>query len=262
MVARRALECANIAEDRPEGLRCERHRPIAVRTSWCGHEDRSELTGGEISQRERGQPHKVPNTHQKDHLPLFPCPKRTFPQLSADAPFRSIRNVEAVNEFCRNSIGYRATLAFALRLPTGPGIPMQVVVPSVSLAATLQPTALTDCVETPSAATLFKPVSDSEISGPPTWGAAPAVGGIMAGGGAPVSGGVCCANVTEETSASDAATEREIDRIEASLLRNNEFQRQKVPASTQAAVILLMRTPSSNLAVAQRRNRCPRRTAA
>ena len=78
MVAGRALECANIAEDRPEGLRCERHRPIAVRTSWCGHEDRSELTGGEISQRERGQPRKVPNTHQKDHLPLFPCPKRTF----------------------------------------------------------------------------------------------------------------------------------------------------------------------------------------
>jgi hypothetical protein len=107
---------------------------------------------------------------------------------------------------------------------------MQVVVPSVSLAAMLQPTALTVFVETPSSATLFKPVSECEISGPPTTGAAPAVGGIMAGGGAPMSG-VCCANATEETSASDAATERAIDRIEASLLRNNELQRQKVPAS-------------------------------
>jgi hypothetical protein len=120
---------------------------------------------------------------------------------------------------------------------------MQVLVPSVSLAAMLQPTALTVFVETPSSATLFNPVSECEISGPPTWGAAPAVGGIMAGGGAPMSG-VCCANATEETSASDAATERAIDRIEASLLRNNELQRQKVPASTQAAVILLMKTPS------------------
>ena len=142
MVAGRALECANIAKDRPEGLRCERHRPIAVRTSWCRHEDRSELTGGEISQRERGQPRKVPNTHQKDHLPLFPCPKRTFRNSPLTRPSGPSGTLKPSTNSCRNSIGYRATLAFALRLPTGPGIPMQVVVPSVSLAATLQPTEL------------------------------------------------------------------------------------------------------------------------
>jgi hypothetical protein len=100
---------------------------------------------------------------------------------------------------------------------------MQVVVPSVSLAAVLQGTARTVFVETPSSATLFKPVSECEISGPPTTGAAPAVGGIMVGGGASRAGGgalmagVCCANATEETSASDAATERAIIRIKASL---------------------------------------------
>jgi len=98
---------------------------------------------------------------------------------------------------------------------------MQVVVPSVSLAALLQPTALTVFVETPSSATLFKPVSEGEISGPPTTGAAPAVGGIMAGGGALMSG-VCCANAPEETSASDAATERAIIRIEASLTASKQ----------------------------------------
>jgi len=56
---------------------------------------------------------------------------------------------------------YRAALPlFAFKLPTGPGIPMQVVVPSVSLAAMLQGTARTVFVETPSSATLFKPVSE------------------------------------------------------------------------------------------------------
>jgi hypothetical protein len=98
---------------------------------------------------------------------------------------------------------------------------MQVVVPSVSLAAMLQGTARTLFVETPSSATLFKPVSDSEISGPPTTGEAPAVGGIIAGGGA-VMAGVCCANATEETSASDAATEKAIIRIEASLTASKQ----------------------------------------
>src|SRR6266478_4866987 len=39
----------------------------------------------------------------------------------------------------------------------GPGIPMQVVVPSVSLAAVLQGTALTTFVEIPSGPTLSKP---------------------------------------------------------------------------------------------------------
>jgi hypothetical protein len=47
---------------------------------------------------------------------------------------------------------------FAAALPSG--IPTQVVVPSVSLAAMLQGTALTIFVETPSGATLLKPVSD------------------------------------------------------------------------------------------------------
>jgi hypothetical protein len=121
---------------------------------------------------------------------------------------------------------YRAALPlFAFKLPTGPGIPMQVVVPSVSLAAMLQGTARTVFVETPSSATLFKPVSECEISGPPTTGAAAAVGGIMAGGGASMAGGdagVCCANATEETSASDAATERAIIRIEASLTASKQ----------------------------------------
>ena len=105
---------------------------------------------------------------------------------------------------------------------------MQVVVPSVSLAAVLQGTARTVLVETPSSATLFKPVSEGEISGPPTTGAAPAVGGIMAGGGASMAGGgalmagVCCANATGETNANDAATERAIIRIEASLTASKQ----------------------------------------
>jgi hypothetical protein len=79
----------------------------------------------------------------------------------------------------------------------------------------LQRTAATVFVEIPSSAITFKPVSDREISGPPTTGAAPAVGGIMAAGGKSVAG-VCCANATEETSASHAATKRGIIRIEAS----------------------------------------------
>jgi hypothetical protein len=75
-----------------------------------------------------------------------------------------------------------------LRLKLPSGIPTQVVVPSVSLAALLQGTAPTVFVETPSSATLFKPVSDPEISGPPTSGTVPAVSGI-AGGGAAAAGG-------------------------------------------------------------------------
>jgi hypothetical protein len=133
------------------------------------------------------------------------------------------------NESCRNSIVYRAALPlFAFKLRTGPGIPMQVVVPSVSLAAMLQGTARTVFVETPSSATLFKPVSDCEISGPPTTGAAAAVGGIIAGGGASMAGGdalfagVCCANAADERSASAAATERVIIRIEASLTASKQ----------------------------------------
>jgi hypothetical protein len=48
-------------------------------------------------------------------------------------------------------------------------------VPSVSQAAVLHGTARTVFVETPSGATLSKPVADWEISGPPTSGPAPAV---------------------------------------------------------------------------------------
>src|SRR5258708_13685836 len=62
-------------------------------------------------------------------------------------------------------------LRFDFKLPSG--IPTQVVEPSVSLAALLQGTAPTVFVETPSSATLFNPVSDPEISGPPTSGAPP-----------------------------------------------------------------------------------------
>src|ERR1700704_2638473 len=102
---------------------------------------------------------------------------------------------------------------------------MQVVVPSVSLAARLQGTARTVFVETPSSATLFKPVSECEISGPPTTGAAPAVGGIMAGGGASMAGGGgrgCGADAPPGNRGGDAATERAIIRIEASLTASKQ----------------------------------------
>jgi hypothetical protein len=54
------------------------------------------------------------------------------------------------------------------------------------------------------------------------------VGGIMAGGGASMAGGdallagVCCANATDERTASAAATERAIIRIEASLTASKQ----------------------------------------
>src|SRR5260221_6731038 len=76
-----------------------------------------------------------------------------------------------------------------LRLKLPSGISTQVVVPSVSPAALLRGTAPTVFVETPSSATLFKPVSDPEISGPPTSGTVPAVSGIAAGGAAAAGGG-------------------------------------------------------------------------
>src|SRR5260221_8756952 len=76
---------------------------------------------------------------------------------------------------------YRRIFAFSPRS----GIPTQVVVPSVSVAAFLQGTAPT----VSSSATLFKPVSDPEISGPPTSGAPPAVGGIASDGEAVAAGG-------------------------------------------------------------------------
>jgi hypothetical protein len=119
-----------------------------------------------------------------------------------------------------------------LRLKLPSGIPMQVVVPSVSLAALLQGTAPTVFVETPSSPTLFKPVSDPEISGPPTSGTVPAVSGIAGGGAAAVGGDplpivpvVCCANAAQDRSASGAATERLSIPIGASLTRKSRARR-------------------------------------
>src|SRR5260221_6086653 len=119
-----------------------------------------------------------------------------------------------------------------LRLKLPSGISTQVVVPSVSPAALLRGTAPTVFVETPSSPTLFKPVSDPEISGPPTSGTVPAVSGI-AGGGAAAAGGdplpivpvVCCANAAQDRSASGAATERLSIPIGASLTRKSRARR-------------------------------------
>jgi hypothetical protein len=64
---------------------------------------------------------------------------------------------------------------------TGPGMPMQVVVPSVSLAEVEHGTARTVRVETPSPATLSKPVSVAGNNGVPTSGGwtAPTGGGAV-----------------------------------------------------------------------------------
>jgi hypothetical protein len=97
---------------------------------------------------------------------------------------------------------------------------MQVVVPSVSLAAVLHGTALTVFVETPSSATLFKPVSLPGCHGPPTGGAAPMIGtpadGLAVPGGEPppTVSGICCANTADEPSASNTAKEKVFIRIE------------------------------------------------
>jgi hypothetical protein len=107
----------------------------------------------------------------------------------------------------RDAFGRKSRCSY-LRLKLPSGIPMQVVVPSVSLAALLQGTAPTVFVETPSSAILLKPVSDPEISGPPTSGAPPTVGGAagdvgaVAGGAVPV---VCCANAADDKRARAAA---------------------------------------------------------
>lgn len=111
---------------------------------------------------------------------------------------------------------------------------MQVVVPSVSLAAVLQGTALTVFVEIPSSATLVKPTSLVMEMGPPPVGAArtgaptgggePIGGGDATDGGEPADGvestfgacGVCCARTADELSASDIAKERVAIRIEPS----------------------------------------------
>jgi hypothetical protein len=116
-------------------------------------------------------------------------------------------------------------LFFALTFPAG--IPTQVVVPSVSLAAVPQGTDLTVFVETPSSATLSKPVVVPGSNGPPTGGAEPAIGtvvdGVVAGGGVAAGGdptpavsGICCANAAGETSASEATNEKVMILIGAS----------------------------------------------
>jgi hypothetical protein len=85
---------------------------------------------------------------------------------------------------------------------------MQVVVPSVSLAAALQGTAFTLFVETPSSATLSNPVSPAGNQGPPSSGAVAAVGtdgGAPAAGGEPrpvVASGPCWAKTADEPNAS------------------------------------------------------------
>src|ERR1017187_1609687 len=79
----------------------------------------------------------------------------------------------------------------------GPGIPTQVVVPSVSLAAVLQGAARTVRVEMPSDATLSNPASvagsNGPISGGPPAGGVPAPIGCEAagGGGAGLESGAC-----------------------------------------------------------------------
>ena len=60
----------------------------------------------EISRRKRRQPRKVPNTDQKTRSALFSMPEEDVPQLSADAPFRSIRNLKPIASL---SDGFRAS---------------------------------------------------------------------------------------------------------------------------------------------------------
>lgn len=100
---------------------------------------------------------------------------------------------------------------------------MQVVVPSVSLAAMLQGAAFTVFVEMPSSATLSKPTSLAVDTGLPAVGAArmgaPAVGCCEAAAGAePASSdsGVRWANTADELSANNIAKERVVFRIEPS----------------------------------------------
>jgi hypothetical protein len=89
---------------------------------------------------------------------------------------------------------------------------MQVVVPSVSLAAALQGTAFTLFVEIPSSANLSNPVSPAGSKGPPTSGAEPATGtdgGAAAAGDEPrpvVPSGACWAKAADEPSASQRET--------------------------------------------------------
>ena len=142
---------------------------------------------------------------------------------------------------------------FDLTLPLG--IPTQVVVPSVPRAAVLQGTALTVFVETPSGATLSKPVSVAGLKGPPTDGTPPVSGGetapvVGAGVTAPVVSPTVpvCANAADAKNASAAATGGVITRIGASfeMLRWNELSRRmfRLPAKS---IQYLSRGSRSNL---------------
>jgi hypothetical protein len=88
-----------------------------------------------------------------------PAPRITFRKQNVcaaafqrRAPSRLKRCRDGVASHFARSLCYRR---FAPALPSG--IPVQMVVPPVSLAAVLQGTALTVCVETSSGATLSKP---------------------------------------------------------------------------------------------------------
>jgi hypothetical protein len=99
---------------------------------------------------------------------------------------------------------------------------MQVVVPSVSLAAVLQGTALTVSVETPSLATMSRPVWLFGSSGPPGCGTRLEFAGSGAnprveGGGLPAVPVVCWASPANGSMVTAAAAIRVILRIEASL---------------------------------------------
>jgi hypothetical protein len=105
--------------------------------------------------------------------------------------------------------------------------PMQVVVPSVSLAATLQGAVFTGLRGTVSSGDLSALAVDS--GGLLTGGAAPTLGGVVDGGAviggggvgnAPVVPGACCAKAGNETSATEVTAMEKlkvINRIGASL---------------------------------------------
>ena len=97
---------------------------------------------------------------------------------------------------------------------------MQVVKPSVPLAAVLHGMAFTVFVEIPSSPTLSKPVLIPGNHGVPSEGATPVIGGgaVTVGGGPPIDPGACCANADNDERARAAATEDVVlpKRIETS----------------------------------------------
>ena|ERR1700730_5388892 len=107
-----------------------------------------------------------------------------------------------------------------LALARSSGMPMQVVKPSVPLAAVLHGMAFTVFVEIPSSPTLSKPVVVPGNHGVPSEGATPVIGGgaVTVGGGPPIDPGACCANADNDERARAAATEDVVlpKRIETS----------------------------------------------